>query len=219
MAVQPAIMSGFYRVPPGVADLARDVANLNACIADMGCGSSPVAHQFKAAMPAQAAAVAASSQVLASSKKRAKSGKSGKSATPQVMVACRYGTRCTSLGCAFQHPKGFLPVCTMGPACLGPKVCPYRHKNVPKQPPKAQPKVQPKAKAPKVPKAQPKAPPKQSPKQSPKQKQPVPCRFADACHRPDCYFSHPGGDHRSGLMCKHGASCRGKNGMCTFNHP
>jgi len=215
LTVQPAIMSGFYRFPPEVSKLARDVANLNACFAAMGGGPSPVAHQFAAAMPQQKDAVAAASQALAASKakggkrakggkggERAKGGKSGKSATPQVMVACRYGTRCTSRGCAFQHPKGFLPVCTMGPACLGPKVCPYRHTK-PTAPPKAQ---------------SPKAPPK-VPKQSPKA-QPPQCHYLDACHRSGCYFFHPGGDKRIGLMCRHGAACHSKkSGKCPFKHP
>jgi len=247
LTVQPAIMSGFYRFPPEVSKLARDVANLNACFAAMGGGPSPVAHQFAAAMPQQKDAVAAASQALAASKakggkrakggkggERAKGGKSGKSATPQVMVACRYGTRCTSRGCAFQHPKGFLPVCTMGPACLGPKVCPYRHTKptappkaqspkappkVPKQSPKAQPpKAQSPKAPPKVPKQSPKAPPK-VPKQSPKA-QPPQCHYLDACHRSGCYFFHPGGDKRIGLMCRHGAACHSKkSGKCPFKHP
>ena len=175
-------MSGFYTVRRDVAGLAANMEQLDGQFA--GSPPVPLAYQFAAAKGPQDDAVAAGARASA------KGGAKGANG-PGVNATCRFGIKCTIPACAFQHPKGFRPVCTMGRSCLGPKVCPYKH-------PKA--KAQ-QAKPPKAPKAQP------------------PCRYGKACHRPDCRYTHLDGDTRDGLVCQHGASCHGnKSGKCPFTH-
>ena len=201
----PAIMSGFYR-DSSLNGLAEKIYALDAMFGDPS-SFSPDYRQLPTAMSAQADADAACARVLAYSKQSVEGGKSGKDgkggkggkdgnasgngATPSVQVDCRNGVICTRPGCAFQHPAGFIPICTMGHACLGSKVCPYRHTNVPKAQSNAKSKAQ--------------------------QTQ---CRYSDTCNRSDCRDTHPNGSNRSGLRCKNGASCRGKkSGKCRFKHP
>ena len=216
-------MSGFYGVPCGVADLTRRMDDLQKQFA--GSPPCPLAYQFLAAKGPQDDAVAAGARASA------KGGAKGANG-PGVNATCRFGIKCTIPACAFQHPKGFRPVCTMGRSCLGPKVCPYKHPKAKAQqakPPKA-PKAQ-QAKPPKAPKAQQAKPPKAPKAQQAKQAQPskapkaqqakqTPCRYGKACHRPDCWYTHPDGATRDGLVCKHGALCYGnESGKCPFKHP
>ena len=145
-------MSGFYTVRRDVAGLAANMEQLDGQFA--GSPPVPLAYQFAAAKGPQDDAVAAGARASA------KGGAKGANG-PGVNATCRFGIKCTIPACAFQHPKGFRPVCTMGRSCLGPKVCPYKHPKAKAQqakPPKA-PKAQ-QAKPPKAPKAQQAKPPK-----------------------------------------------------------